>query len=183
VKLWWRLLEKKTKREIKINKELNIKETKMNYNELINTLKAQGIDYADVEVYGWVGKKHDFHTDSIKSIDYEAISEVYDYQVMDADDYNSTVLANTGEKFEDMYEDGDKVLVVIAESSGEVRERVYDALAERNILNEWNAYAKNESPLSLTEFINEVMEEFCENGFIEMRKNQSKDGCTHLFSL
>lgn len=78
-------------------------------------------DCSDIEIYKFVGKKHSIHTDNIKDSAYSSIDELpdeveCDWQIMDEEDYNRTILANGGEKadFKGWYGDKNaKVLVVV----------------------------------------------------------------------
>lgn len=71
--------------------------------------------YADVEVYrNYNSDRMGFHTDRIQSV--ESCSEdeeVTEFQLMDGEDYNSSICANTGLKFEDLgFDPEDKILVL-----------------------------------------------------------------------
>ncbi|WP_304239965.1 hypothetical protein [Phocaeicola plebeius] len=79
---------------------------------------------ADIEVYGYKGVNHSIHTDCIVSLDDEMnFNELYcaginefDFEVMDEDDYNNTVLANSciSADFEELYGDKNaKVLIIV----------------------------------------------------------------------
>jgi hypothetical protein len=85
-------------------------------------LKEEISECEDIEVYTYSGEKHNIHTDCITSLDID-ITNVYcdgiddfDFEVMDEDDYNTSVLANTGilADFKDTYGNKDaKVLVIV----------------------------------------------------------------------
>lgn len=79
---------------------------------------------ADIEVYGYKGVNHSIHTDCIVSLDDEMnFNELYcaginefDFELMDEDDYNNTVLANSciSADFEELYGDKNaKVLIIV----------------------------------------------------------------------
>lgn len=80
----------------------------------------------DIEVYRYTGKNHDIHTDFIESLDVnindlkvESINDI-DFQLMDEDDYNNSILANscTAADFDDWYGDKDaKILVIILKNN------------------------------------------------------------------
>lgn len=80
--------------------------------------------YVDVLVYvANEGNKYmQIHTDFMYDVENLQISEddidnadieECVYELMDEDEFNSTVLANTIMSFDDMYEKGDKVLVIV----------------------------------------------------------------------
>jgi hypothetical protein len=80
-----------------------------------------------VETYEYVGKNHRIHTDTVKYIgnscfdnsEIEALpfdenGEIdVDVEIMGEEDYNNTILANTGSYWSDMYEADDKVAVIV----------------------------------------------------------------------
>lgn len=92
--------------------------------KIADLLKEEVEKCACVELYGYVNHHHSFHTDNIVPLDDELnFKELYctdineiDFEVMDEDDYNNTVLANACESadFEELYGDKNaKVLVVV----------------------------------------------------------------------
>ena len=83
---------------------MNIKETKALYNG----------EFDAVEVYKFTGKRHSIHTDFIEEVDsYSEDAEVQTHQLMDEEEYNSTIFANCSNKFTYIYEKSDKVLVIV----------------------------------------------------------------------
>ena len=83
---------------------MKIKEIKALYNG----------EFDAVEVYKFTGKRHSIHTDFIEELDsYSEESEVQTHQLMDEEEYNSTIFANCSGKFADIYDKNDKVLVVV----------------------------------------------------------------------
>lgn len=70
--------------------------------------------YADIEVYrNYNSDRMGFHTDRIQSVEsYSEDEEVIEFQLMDEEDYNSSVCANSSVIFADMYEPGNKILVL-----------------------------------------------------------------------
>ena len=83
---------------------MNIKETKALYNG----------EFSAVEVYKFNGKRHSIHTDFIEEVDgCNDEAEVQTHQLMDEEEYNSTIFANCSNKFTDIYEKTDKVLVIV----------------------------------------------------------------------
>lgn len=97
----------------------------MKYNK--SELIARAAEAASVETYEYTGKKRSIHTDSVKyigngcfdnseieALPYDEKGEVdVDVQLMDKEDYESTILANCGCSWEDMYEEDDKILVIV----------------------------------------------------------------------
>ncbi len=76
------------------------------------------MEYTDFEVWMYKDKSKRLHTDYIKNIDdeYDENLEVDNYYIMDEDEYNKTVLANSGEyaNFEEWYDNKNaKVLVIM----------------------------------------------------------------------
>ena len=83
---------------------MTIKEIKDNYNGKFDA----------VEVYKFTGKRHSIHTDFIEEVeDYSEDAEVQTHQLMDEDEYNSTIFANCSNQFTDIYDKSDKVLVIV----------------------------------------------------------------------
>ncbi len=84
-------------------------------------LKMYAGEYTDYELYLFKNPGHycgNIHTDNVE---YLADDVVIDYdkdydincQLMDEEDYNNTILANVNERFADLYEKNDKILVII----------------------------------------------------------------------
>lgn len=83
---------------------MNIKEIKALYNG----------EFDAVEVYRFTGKRHSVHTDFIEELeDYSEDAEVQTHELMDEDEYNSTIFANCSNRFTNIYEKSDKVLVIV----------------------------------------------------------------------
>lgn len=73
-------------------------------------------EYTAFEVYQFTSKRHSIHTDFIRELnpeEYNDESEVVTHQLMDEDCYNSTIFANCSNKFADIYDKNDKVLVLV----------------------------------------------------------------------
>ena len=74
-------------------------------------------EFADVEVYKYTSKRKSIHTDNIKTIaNYNDDCIVIDFQLMDEEDYNSTIKANDciQADFGELYDNKNaRVLVVI----------------------------------------------------------------------
>ena len=96
----------------------------MTIKELKELLKEQGKKYMDIEVYRYKSNKHIIHTDFIDWVeDYTDDSKVFDYELMDEDEYNETILANSGIQadFCEWYlKDKAKVLIIILEKGDKV---------------------------------------------------------------
>ena len=96
---------------------------KYNKQELIERAKEASF----VETYEYVGKNHSIHTDTVKyigngsgdnseidALPFDENGEVdADVELMDREDYERTILANCGTTWDDMFDDGDKVLVIV----------------------------------------------------------------------
>ena len=91
----------------------------MTIGELKELLKEHGKEYCDIEVFVPTSCKLDkpFHTDSIQGTDdYNDNSKVLDYEIMDEEDYGTSVLANSCVRadFEEWYDDKNaKVLCIL----------------------------------------------------------------------
>ena len=73
--------------------------------------------YSAIEVY----TGDSFHTDSCRSVEeYKDNYIVKKYWLMDEEDYNSTLLANCGVSFSDLYEKNDRVLCLLVTGDREV---------------------------------------------------------------
>lgn len=75
-------------------------------------------EFNAVEVFESKNNRKSFHTDQIQALDdsmYSLSDEVLDYELMDEEDYNNTVCANSSVSFSDVYEDNDKVLVILVQ--------------------------------------------------------------------
>ena len=99
----------------------------MQVNEIIKNVKRY-VKLSDegIDVYHSIDRTTNFHTDNLKGftyrddkkIDCSNLNEVgylefIDYEVMNADDYNTTVLANAGADANDFLEDGEFILVIL----------------------------------------------------------------------
>ena len=91
---------------------------KYNANEIKNLINGAN----EVEIYKYRDRTHRLHTDFITSVDCDDIDSLpfdgqgeidVDVEVMDAERYNETICANGCLEFADMYEDGDKVAVIV----------------------------------------------------------------------
>lgn len=89
----------------------------MNLQEVKDLYKNE---FTTFEVYQFTSKRHSIHTDFIRELEsheYNDESEVVTHQLMDGDDYNKTILANSSSSFSDIYEDNDKILVIVIKDS------------------------------------------------------------------
>ena len=87
----------------------------MKIREIINDYEGE---FKAIEVYESTDGKRSFHTDHIAAVDdseWMNDDEAVDYELMDEDDYNSSVCANSSESFGDSYEEGNKVLVILVQ--------------------------------------------------------------------
>lgn len=92
-------------------------------------------EYTDVEIYRFKAPSKYYggriHTDTLEylnecfNVDYNKTFDL-DEQLMDEDEYNNTVLANTGVYFTDMYNANDKVLVIILLDAHIINDTVYN---------------------------------------------------------
>lgn len=92
--------------------------------KITDLLKEEVQKCADVELYGYAGKNHSIHADYIIPLDYdlnfkelycESINEI-DFEIMEENHYNNTIMANSCDSadFEELYGDKNaKVLVVV----------------------------------------------------------------------
>lgn len=80
-------------------------------------------EYDDIEFYEMVNQSHRIHTDSIRAIEcQDENKEVRHYELMDEDDYNHSVLANSSiyADFEAWYGNKDaKILIVVTWQNNE----------------------------------------------------------------
>lgn len=86
---------------------------KQNVKEMLESREGE---YDVVEYYTFNGIRKTIHTDNIDSIDEGEVKEFWEVlkdEVMDEEDYDNTVCANTGSKFSDFFDDGTRVLVVV----------------------------------------------------------------------
>lgn len=88
----------------------------MTYEELLLTKEAS--ECVEVECYeGVYGNDYSFHTDKIKSYDKKPkpYDIVLEYELMDEDDYNDSVLANSSESadFAEWYNDENAMVLVV----------------------------------------------------------------------
>lgn len=77
----------------------------------LDSIKGQ---YSDIEVYrNYNSDKMGFHTDRIQSVEsYSEAEEVTEYQLMDEEDYNNSICANTSLSFSDLYNPEEKILII-----------------------------------------------------------------------
>lgn len=80
--------------------------------EIMNSYEDE---YNYLEVYRPVGNRRTFHTDSIASVgdDFSLDDYVLSYELMDKEEYENTILANCGIKFNDCFADSDIILAVL----------------------------------------------------------------------
>ena len=89
----------------------------MKIKKLKELLKEQGKEYYDIEVYEYkFNESKSIHTDYIKYIEnYTENDEINDYRLMNEEEYNNTILANSCKKadFEEWYDDKDAIVLVV----------------------------------------------------------------------
>lgn len=112
------LLERVVKEDFKEARDMTVSEI----------IEKENGNYAEVEVWQYTDKSHRLHSDFIRNIDgqyaidcYE-FCEAHDYRIMDEEEYNATVLANTSEyaDFDSWYGNKDaKVLVIMIDHNKE----------------------------------------------------------------
>lgn len=97
----------------------------MKYNK--SELIARAAEASFVETYEYTDRSHRIHTDFVKYIgngnfDNSEIEELQydengeidvDVQLMDKEDYESTILANCSPSWDEMYSEDDKILVIV----------------------------------------------------------------------
>jgi hypothetical protein len=75
-------------------------------------------EFSAVEVFESKNNRKSFHTDQIQALDdsmYSLSDDALDYELMDEEDYNNSICANSSVSFSDVYEDNDKVLVILVQ--------------------------------------------------------------------
>lgn len=80
-------------------------------------------DFTVMEVYELKDGKVSYHTDHIQELpddEYSLSDEAVDYEIMDKDDYDSNITVNSSVSFDDVYEDGDRVLVILVQPAREL---------------------------------------------------------------
>lgn len=80
--------------------------------EIMNSYEGE---YTYLEVYKPIGNRHTFHTDNIESVGnrFNLDDYVLSYELMDKEEYENTILANCGVRFNDCYANSDIILVVL----------------------------------------------------------------------
>ena len=88
----------------------------MTIKELKELLEEQGREYVNMEVYSYLFSNHSIHTDSIKSVEeYSDDDEVIDYELMNEEDYQRTILANSCDiaDFAEWYDDANAIVLIV----------------------------------------------------------------------
>lgn len=103
-------------------------------------IKKENGNYSDYEVWMYSDGSHKLHTDYIKNIDGEYSKSQYfdaeavNYEIMDCNEYNNTILANCEpEDFSEIYgDDNAKVLVIMLDYDWDTpREQVEEVTDEK----------------------------------------------------
>lgn len=79
-------------------------------------LKSREGEYDVVEYYTWNGIRRRILTDNIDSVDACDVKDFWLVErdlVMDEEEYNNSVCANTGMKYNEFFDEGTRVLVVV----------------------------------------------------------------------
>lgn len=95
-------------------------------------------EFSAVEVFESKNNRRSFHTDQIQALDdsmYSLSAEAIDYELMDKEDYNRTICANSSISFSDAYEDDDIVLVILVQPERELTYIHVGAPAPRYAIN------------------------------------------------
>lgn len=88
--------------------------------------KARAANHVEIYQYNDPQPHQRLHTDFIHVTDFESVDDlpdrdiVCDVSVMDEDDYNSTILANGGIAFTDIYEEGETVCVIVLDYAEDI---------------------------------------------------------------
>jgi hypothetical protein len=117
----------------------------MTVKELREMLAERGEQYVEESFVEFIGGGKTFHTDNIK--DYIGIirefDEVEDWSVMDCEEMNSTIFANTCIYAEDCYGENDKVLVIAIKKVAYYKDYPSKYIGESDIANLTLRYCKD----------------------------------------
>lgn len=89
----------------------------MTINEIMQNCKG---DFTVMEVYELKDGIISYHTDHIQELsddEYSLSDEAVNYEIMDKDDYDSNISVNSCVSFDDVYEDSDRVLVILVDGT------------------------------------------------------------------
>lgn len=92
----------------------------MTINEIMQNCKG---DFTVMEVYELKDGKVSYHTDHIQELpndEYSLSDEAVDYEIMDKDDYDSSITVNSSITFDDAHDNGDRVLVILVQPAREL---------------------------------------------------------------
>lgn len=92
----------------------------MTINEIMQNNEG---DFTVVEVYELKDGIVSYHTDHIQELpddEYSLSDEAVDYEIMDKDDYDSNITVNSSVSFDDVHEDGARVLVILVQPAREL---------------------------------------------------------------
>ena len=92
----------------------------MTINEIMQNCKG---DFTVMEVYEIKDGKVSYHTDHIQELsddEYSLSDEAVGYEIMDKDDYDSSITVNSSITFDDAHDNGDRVLVILVQPAREL---------------------------------------------------------------
>lgn len=98
----------------------NKRERYMTINEIMQDNEG---NFTVMEVYELKDGKVSYHTDHIQELyddEYSLYDEAVDYEIMDKDDYDSNLTVNSSVSFDDVHEDGSRVLVILVRPAREL---------------------------------------------------------------
>lgn len=126
-------------------------------------------EYTDIELYTAKDRDHrNFHSDYIKSYEGEEKDEllIVDYQLMDEDDYNHSVVANTcvSADFTEWYGDKDAKVLVCIVAEG-IKQKMYAVCSETSEIPASESHSESDILSAFTELRDRVPEviKLCDN--------------------
>ena len=107
----------------------------MTINEIMQNCEG---DFTVMEVYELKDGKVSYHTDHVQELPddkYSLSDEAVDYEIMDKDDYDSSITVNSSITFDDAHDNGDRVLVILVQPARELTYIHVDAPAPNYAIN------------------------------------------------
>jgi hypothetical protein len=80
-------------------------------------------NYIDIDTYQYTGKRKSLHTDFIESVELDESTDypTLDYQLLDMEEYDHSILANGAITHNDFgWDDNDKIVIVTIDCDDEV---------------------------------------------------------------